>query len=101
MHKCGKPRSRRERTAPARTFDNRKRMRELLERASEFESDLIGLRRHFHQHPELSFQEQRTADEVARSVADIGYAVRRNVGRTGVVAELDNGEGPCVALRAD
>ena len=76
-------------------------MRDLLERATEFETDLIGLRRHFHQHPELSFQEQQTAEEVARRVAGLGLAVRRNVGRTGVVAELDNGSGPCVALRAD
>src|SRR5688500_18382647 len=76
-------------------------MRELLERATQFEDDLIGLRRHFHQHPELSFKEQRTADEVAKRVAEIGYAVKRNVGLTGVMAELDNGEGPCVALRAD
>ncbi len=76
-------------------------MRELLERAIQFESDLIGLRRHFHQHPELSFQEQRTAAEVATRVAGIGYRVQQQVGRTGVVAELDNGSGPCIALRAD
>jgi amidohydrolase len=76
-------------------------MKDLLERARHFESDLIGLRRHLHQHPELSFQEKRTADEVARRVSEIGYDVTRNVGVTGVVAELDNGDGPCVALRAD
>jgi IAA-amino acid hydrolase len=76
-------------------------MRELLERAGEFETELIDLRRHLHQHPELSFQEKRTADEVARRVSEIGYDVTRNVGVTGVVAELDNGDGPCVALRAD
>ena len=76
-------------------------MKALLERASEFESDLIALRRHFHQHPELSFQEQRTAAEVAGRVAALGYAVRQHVGKTGVVAELDNGAGPLVALRAD
>ena len=76
-------------------------MRELLERASEFEADLIGLRRHFHQHPELSFKETRTSQEVADRMTALGYSVQRNVGLTGVVAELDNGEGPCIALRAD
>ncbi len=76
-------------------------MRELLERAIQFEPELIGMRRHFHQHPELSFQEQRTAAEVATRVADLGYRVQKNIGLTGVVAELDNGAGPCVALRAD
>jgi amidohydrolase len=76
-------------------------MRVLLERAAEFEPDLIALRRHFHQHPELSFQEQRTSEEVAARVAALGYRVQKNVGLTGVVAELDNGDGPRVALRAD
>src|SRR5688572_5516428 len=76
-------------------------MRELLERATRFEPELIALRRHFHQHPELSFQEQRTSEEVANRVAALGYSVRKHVGLTGVIAELDNGSGPCVALRAD
>lgn len=76
-------------------------MRVLLERAAGFEADLIGLRRHFHQHPELSFQEHQTSDQVAQRIAEAGLRVQRNVGLTGVVAELDNGPGPCVALRAD
>ncbi len=76
-------------------------MRDLLERAVGFEPELIALRRHFHQHPELSFQEQRTSEEVSNRVAALGYSVRKHVGLTGVVAELDNGAGPCVALRAD
>lgn len=76
-------------------------MQELLERATRFEPELIALRRHFHQHPELSFQEERTSEEVAARVGGLGYPVRKHVGVTGVVAELDNGKGPCVALRAD
>ena len=73
----------------------------LLDRAQAFESDLIALRRHFHQHPELSFQEVQTSAECARHVEELGYQVKRNVGKTGVVAELRNGTGPTVALRAD
>ena len=76
-------------------------MQTLLERAGTFESELVALRRHFHKHPELSFQETATAAECARRVADLGYDVKRNVGRTGVVAELRNGAGPVIALRAD
>jgi amidohydrolase len=76
-------------------------MRELLERVAEFETELIGLRRHFHQHPELSFQEEQTAREIAARISALGYDVRQRVGRTGIVAELDHGEGPLVALRAD
>ena len=76
-------------------------MRELLERATQFEPELIGLRRHFHQYPELSFQELRTGAEVATRISALGLEPRTNVARTGVVAELDNGDGPRVALRAD
>lgn len=73
----------------------------LLERAAAFEPELIELRRHFHQHPELSFQETKTAAAVARRVKALGYDVKTGVGKTGVVAELRNGTGPTVALRAD
>lgn len=76
-------------------------MSDLLTRAHAFEPDLIALRRDLHRHPELSFQEHRTAEEAARRVEALGYAVRRGVGRTGVVAEIGNGSGPTVALRAD
>ena len=73
----------------------------LLQRARAIESELVELRRHFHKYPELSFQEVKTAAECAARVEALGYVVRRNVGRTGVVAELRNGKGPVVALRAD
>ncbi len=76
-------------------------MTELLLRARRFESDLIDLRRDLHRHPELSFQEFRTAEIAARQVEALGFEVRRGVGRTGVVAELVTGVGPTVALRAD
>ncbi len=64
-------------------------------------SELSKLRRDFHRHPELAFQEHRTADIVARNLEEAGYSVRTGVGRTGVVGELANGPGPVVALRAD
>ncbi|BCG04060.1 peptidase (plasmid) [Paraburkholderia sp. PGU19] len=54
-----------------------------------------------HQHPELSMQEVRTAQIVADYVEKFGYEVTRNVGVTGVVAVLRNGDGPTVMLRAD
>lgn len=73
----------------------------LLDHAASFETDLIALRREFHRHPELSFQERRTAAECARQAEALGYSIRRHVGITGVVAELQNGSGPIVALRAD
>ena len=69
--------------------------------AGAFEADLVKLRRHFHAHPELAFHEVETAAECARQVAALGFTVRTGVGITGVVAELRNGDGPTIALRAD
>lgn len=58
------------------------------------------LYKHFHQHPELSMQEHATAERVVKELESSGIRVTR-VGETGVVAVVDNGEGPVVAMRAD
>jgi amidohydrolase len=68
------------------------------------ETQLPGLRetyRDIHSHPELSMQEQRTARVAAEHLQEAGFEVTTEVGRTGVVGLLDNGEGPTVMLRAD
>jgi amidohydrolase len=57
--------------------------------------------RNLHQHPELSHQEKQTAATVAERLRDCGYDVHEQVGGTGVVALLRNGDGPTVLLRAD
>ena len=63
---------------------------------------LVSWRRDLHQHPELAFQETRTADLVARSLGSLDIEVRTHVGRTGVVGLLHGGRpGPTVMLRAD
>ncbi|CAM5651281.1 amidohydrolase [Streptomyces tanashiensis] len=54
-----------------------------------------------HAHPELSFQEFRTAGIVADRLRQQGWDVTEGVGGTGVVGVLANGEGPVVLLRAD
>ncbi|AOK14366.1 amidohydrolase [Burkholderia vietnamiensis] len=61
-----------------------------------------SLRRDLHAHPELRFDEHRTADVVAREFAALGYAVSRGLGGTGVVASLP-GTDPRrgIVLRAD
>lgn len=73
----------------------------LLQSARAFEPELIEIRRDLHRHPELAFQEVRTAGVVASKLEELGLSVRTGVGKTGVVAELSNGTGPTVALRAD
>ncbi len=59
------------------------------------------LYRDLHRHPELSHQEHRTADKVADTLAAADYQVHDQVGGTGVVGVLANGQGPTVLLRAD
>ena len=62
----------------------------------------IQLRRDIHQHPELAFEEHRTAALVADKLSSWGYTVERGVGGTGVVGTLVRGQGPRrLGLRAD
>lgn len=63
--------------------------------------DLEALYIDLHQHPELSFQETRTAGVAAGHLRDLGLEVEEGVGITGVVGLLRNGDGPVVWLRAD
>jgi len=62
-----------------------------------------GWRRHLHQHPELQFVERKTADFVAARLDDLGLAVDRGLGGTGVVAVIEGrqGAGPAIGLRAE
>ena len=70
----------------------------LSERVGEF----IALRREIHAHPELAFQEHRTAALVARKLTDWGYEVATGLGGTGVVGTLRRGRGSRrLGIRAD
>ncbi|MDI9915509.1 amidohydrolase [Rhodococcus sp. IEGM 1379] len=62
---------------------------------------LTDLYKDLHSHPELGFQEHRTADIVAKRLKALGFAVTTGIGKTGVVGILKNGSGPTVLLRAD
>lgn len=63
--------------------------------------DLEALYTDLHQHPELSFQETRTAGIAAGHLRDLGLEVHEGIGVTGVVGILRNGDGPVVWARAD
>lgn len=71
--------------------------------ANALSEQLIEWRRHFHQHPELSFQEFGTSRFVADVLKNIkGLHVETGIGvETSVVATLTSGEGPVIAIRAD
>ena len=62
---------------------------------------LTDLYKDLHRHPELGFQEHRTAGIVAEHLQASGFDVTTGVGRTGVVGILHNGAGPTALLRAD
>ncbi|WP_025127816.1 M20 aminoacylase family protein [Pseudomonas sp. PH1b] len=69
---------------------------------SDVASDLRAIRQDIHAHPELGFEENRTAALVARCLEEWGYEVHTGVGRTGVVGVLRNGSGSrTLGLRAD
>ncbi len=63
--------------------------------------ELVKLYHHFHQHPELSFQEKETAARVAQEWKAAGFEVTTGIGGTGVVALMKNGPGPTLMLRTD
>jgi amidohydrolase len=63
---------------------------------------MIAMRRDLHQHPELAFEEHRTAGILADHLEKLGLSVQRGVGGTGVIAELRGGQpGKTVLVRAD
>jgi len=65
-------------------------------------ASIAALRRDLHAHPELCFQEERTADLVAAKLTEWGIPVHRGLGKTGVVGIVRNGTSPrAIGLRAD
>ncbi len=79
--------------------DPERAIREVTQR---IEPELIAVRRDLHAHPELAFEEVRTAGVVARELARLGIPHQTGVGRTGVVGLIEGGRpGPVLAIRAD
>jgi amidohydrolase len=72
----------------------------MLEKAHSIQAQLVAWRRAIHHHPELGFQEVHTAARAAAILEELGCRVRTKVGKTGIVAELGEGN-PAIAIRAD
>jgi amidohydrolase len=64
------------------------------------EDELVDLRRDLHAHPELAWHETRSTDLVAHHLDEVGWRLTRT-GASGLIADLGEGDGPRVALRAD
>lgn len=83
--------------APYSPFSN-----ELLTAMQTQSEEFIAVRRDIHQHPEMGYKEYRTSDLVAEQLEKWGYVVTRGLGGTGVVGQLQRGNGrKSIGLRAD
>ncbi|MFD1779129.1 M20 aminoacylase family protein [Fredinandcohnia salidurans] len=68
----------------------------------DFEKQLIEWRHYLHSHPESAFEERNTSDFLAKVLTDMGLEVHRNIGGTGIVANLTVGEGKgIIGIRSD
>ncbi|WP_392551642.1 M20 aminoacylase family protein [Orbus wheelerorum] len=73
----------------------------ILPEISNIQNEMIAIRHKLHQHPEIGFEEFKTSELVANLLTEWGYQVTRGIGGTGVVAQLKNGNGPAIGIRAD
>lgn len=77
-------------------------MNDWLKFANEMADQLVAMRRQIHQHPELGYQEEKTASFLADILRQAGIEVQTGVGQTGMVATISGRHpGRVAALRAD
>src|SRR6202011_2635613 len=62
---------------------------------------LDALYKDIHAHPEIAFQEEKTASKLAAEMRALGFEVTEKVGKTGLVAIYKNGEGPTIMVRTE
>ncbi len=75
---------------------------DFVAQANALRDELVARRRDLHKHPELAFEEVRTAGIVAEELTRLGLEVQTGVGKTGVVGLLEGDQdGPTVLVRAD
>lgn len=70
--------------------------------AESIEDDLVKIRRHIHENPEVGYKEYETADYICEILDQAGIHYKRNIAITGILAEIKGEkDGPTVLLRAD
>jgi amidohydrolase len=87
---------------PAHAELDAARLKQTIE--TSFESDypkLDALYKDIHAHPEIAFQEEKTAAKLAAEMRAIGFEVTEKVGKTGLVAIYRNGAGPTIMVRTE
>ena len=71
-------------------------------RIADFENEMVEWRHYFHENPELAYKEVNTSKKVVELLKRFGInKIEEGIGKTGVVATLENGEGKSIGLRAD
>ena len=71
-------------------------------KSEDFEKQLIEWRHYLHSHPESAFEEKNTSDFLAKVLTEMGLEVHRNIGGTGIVANLTVGDGKgIIGIRSD
>ncbi len=71
-------------------------------RIASFENEMKSWRHHFHENPELAYKEFNTSKKVVELLKEFGITeIEEGIGKTGVVATLENGTGKTIGLRAD
>ena len=71
-------------------------------RIADFQNEMIGWRHYFHENPELAYNEFNTSKKVVELLKGFGINdIEEGIGKTGIVATLENGKGKSIGLRAD
>ena len=71
-------------------------------RIANYQNEMVKWRHHFHENPELAYEEVNTSKKVVSLLKQFGISkIEEGIGKTGVVAILENGRGKSIGLRAD
>src|SRR5262249_8523356 len=82
-------------------YDLPARKAQVLEKIDAEIKSLDALYKFLHVHPELSYEEEKTAARMAKELKALGFEIAQNIGGHGVVGVLKNGDGPTVLIRTD
>ena len=74
---------------------------DIISQSREIHQWIVEKRRAIHRHPELMYEEFETSKLVQNTLSELGIEFEKDIAVTGVVGLVGNGEGPCIALRAD
>ena len=73
----------------------------IISEAKNIQPWVVEKRRTIHRHPELMYEEFETSKLVQKTLTELGIQYEKDIAITGVVGTIGNGNGPCIALRAD